>query len=199
MKKTIRLLFLPSLIFILSACEFVYNLHEIDPGKFFRSEQMSGPELEKTINKFGIRTVINLRGESTEKWFQEEAEVVQRLGVVHVNIPMSAGRLPHRQDLIELLEAYRHAPLPILIHCQGGADRSGEAAAIYQMIYMGKSKSEALQMLTPKYFHFEAKKPAKRYFIKEVWQGETWAYNDYDPCSGEYKFYDINDSNCAGN
>lgn len=174
------------------------NLHEVDPGALFRSAQLSGVEFEQLIKEKGIKTVINLRGVSTENWWKEEAAVMEKYGVVHVNIGMSAGRIPHRDDLIALLDTFKTAPRPILIHCMAGVDRTGEAAALYQMIYMGKSKTEALEMLTPKYGHFEIFKPAKIYFIKEVWQSERWAYEAYDPCYGDYKYYDKNNSKCTG-
>lgn len=173
------------------------NLHEIDEGKYFRSAQLSGEELESVIKEHGIKTVINLRGAKDVDWYREEAAVTERMGVTLISIGMSAKRLPHREDLIKLLDAFKTAERPMLIHCQGGADRTGEASAIYQMLYMGKTKKEALKMLTPKYFHIKKRMPAKRYFIKELWQGEDWAYNEYDPCSGEFKYYNPNDPACA--
>ncbi len=107
-----------------------------------------------------------------------------------INIPMSAGIIPHRKNLIKLLDAYASAERPILIHCLAGADRSGEAAAIYLQEYMGATKEESLEMLTLKYLHVERFKPAKRYFIREVYQGKEWAYNEYDPCEQTYSHYD---------
>ena len=75
------------------------------------------------------------------------------------------------------------------MHCDGGADRAGEASAIYQIEYMGKSSAEALEMLTLRYRHFSWWKPAMRYFI-ERYRGEDWLLNEYDPCSDEYDYYD---------
>ncbi len=75
------------------------------------------------------------------------------------------------------------------MHCDGGADRAGEASAIYQIEYMGKSRAEALEMLTLRYRHLSWLKPAKRYFI-ERYRGEDWLRNEYNPCSDEYEYYD---------
>ncbi len=200
MKRILSRLVLSAALFTtLASCDVVNNFYEVDEGKFFRSAQMSGEDFAKKIQEHGIKTVINLRGANPgEKWWQEEAEVMRAYGIVHINIPMSAGRLPHRRDLIELLDAYKSAPRPILIHCQGGADRTGEASAIYQMLYMGKTMEESLDMLHLKYRHIEKLKPAKIYFIKNVWQGEEWAYKEYNPCSGEYQYYDKNEGACSG-
>lgn len=182
-----NLLLLISFISLFSSC----NFHEVDEGKLYRSAQLSGKEFEKAIKKHNIKTIINLRGASPGKdWYEEEKEVAQKYNVHHIDIGMSAQRLPHREDLLKLLNAYQSVERPILIHCRGGADRTGEASAIYQMLYMGKTKKEALKMLTVKYFHLKKRFPAKRYFIKELWVDENWAYQDYFPCENDYLYYD---------
>lgn len=187
------------LLLLLSSCKLFNNFHEVESGKLYRSAQLSGKEFEQAIEALEIKTIINLRGESPDReWYQEEIAAAEKYNVEHISIGMSAKRLPHREDLIKLLDAFENAERPILIHCQGGADRTGEASAIYQMLYMGKSKKEALKMLTFKYFHLKKKMPAKRYFIDEIWQGDDWARNKYDPCIQEYKYYDQSGNHCQG-
>lgn len=174
------------------------NFHEIDRGRFYRSAQLDQKEFSHYIQKHGIRTIISLRGaEPEEKWYKEELAVSRKFQVEHHDIPMRAEEIPHRANLLKLLDLYKSAPRPILIHCQGGADRSGEAAAIYQMLYNNKSREEALEMLTFKYHHVEMFKPAKRYFISQIWQGEDWAYQSYNPCLGKYRYYDPKNPRCA--
>lgn len=176
------------------------NFHEVDPGNFYRSAQLYPWEIEEYVAEHGIKTVINLRGARPgSNWYDRETAVLEKLGAQQIDISMSASRIPHRADLLRLLEAYENAPRPILIHCRVGADRTGEAAALYQMLYMGKTKEEALKMLSFKYGHMEFVFPAKRYFIKEVWQGLDWAYNDYDPCTGEYDHYSPEDTSQCRN
>ncbi len=167
------------------------NLHEIYAGEYYRSAQLTKTQLSETINKHGIKTVINLRGAHVgEDWYDNEAAVAKSKGVELIDIGMSASRLPHRQDLIKLLDAFHQAPRPLLVHCQAGADRTGEATAIYLMEFKGKSKNEALKMLTVKYHHLEVAKPAKRYFIDKIYEDETWVRSTYDPCAADYKYYD---------
>lgn len=174
-----------------SACRLSANFHEVERGVFYRSAQLYKGELETAFQKLGIKTVINLRGEAPGKgWYKDEIEVSEKYGVRHISIGMSASRLPHRSDLIKLLDALRDSPRPILIHCKAGADRAGEASALYMLEYMGKSKKKALKMLTPKYLHLPAFMPAKTYFIKHVYQGEEWARLNYNPCNTQYKYYD---------
>src|SRR5690242_684397 len=38
------------------------NFYEVDPGKFYRSAQLSPTELKDVVDKYGIKTVISLRG-----------------------------------------------------------------------------------------------------------------------------------------
>ncbi|MBO9666814.1 MAG: tyrosine-protein phosphatase [Bdellovibrio sp.] len=173
------------------------NFHEIDRGRFYRSAQLDSKEFSHYIQAYGIKTIISLReAEPKERWYQDELVVSRKYGVEHHDIPMLAEMIPHRENLIRLLDLYKSAPRPILIHCQGGADRSGEVSAIYQMLYQGKSREESLKMLTWKYHHVEMFKPAKRYFISQIWQGEDWAYNDYHPCEENYRYYDKTTAYC---
>jgi len=162
----------------------------IEENKAYRSPQLTGKEFSEAIQRLGIKTIINLQGERPEEsWYVEEKKAAESAGIALVNIRMKPSRLPHRKDLLKLLDTFKSAKRPILIHCAAGADRAGEASALYQMIYMGKSREEALQMLTAKYYHNPQVTPAKRYFIREVWQDEEWAYNKYDPCVQKYKYY----------
>lgn len=168
------------------------NFHEIDAGKYFRSAQLSRDQFNKYIQKYKIKTVINLRGMNVDKkWYQQEMKAMaDNPGVEHFDISMSAARLPHPQDLIQLLEIFKNAPKPLLVHCQAGVDRTGEASAIYTQEYMGWSKKDSLKMLSVRYGHIKAFKPAKSYFIDHVYQGEEWAFQSYNPCQENYKYYD---------
>lgn len=188
-----KLTLLTLALLTLSACRY----GEVDSGALYRSPQPNEEQLEKAISEYGIKTIINLRGENPdEKWFQKEKKVADKHGVLLVNISMSARSLPHRSNLIKLLDTFRDAPKPILVHCKAGVDRTGEASALYQMIYMQYSKEEALKMLSPQWAHFEKNMPAKKYFVRDVWQGEEWARAHYYPCTANYKYYDKNNSEC---
>ena len=69
------------------------NLHTVVSGHIYRASQMSGPALERTIQRLGIRTVINLRGPCPDMdWYRDECQVTHRLGVSQEDIPFSAGQ-----------------------------------------------------------------------------------------------------------
>ena len=149
----------------------IANLHEVDPGRFYRSGQ------------------LNLRGyEPEDDWYQQEIRVAERNGVAHHNVRLSSSSLPQPEEIERLLSLYGEVERPILVHCHGGADRAGEASALYQIEYMGRSPEEALAMLSFPYRHLSWLKPAKRYFI-ERYQGEQWVRNGYEPCDPEHFHY----------
>jgi protein tyrosine/serine phosphatase len=181
---------LAGLAFAVAAVNCGSNLREVDAGSFYRSGQLGADRLRDTIDALGIKTIINLRGVRPQMgWYRDEVAVAREKGVRLISLRFGADRLPHRRDLVELLDALRDAERPILVHCRAGADRSGVASAIYQMEYMGRQKQEALEMLTLRYFHIAWLRPAKRYFI-ERYQGEEWARTRYDPCGPGYQYYD---------
>ena len=47
------------------------------------------------------------------------------------------------------------------------------------LLMKGKSKKDALKMLTPWYGHIPFIRPAKRFFIQKAWKGAEWAKNEY--------------------
>lgn len=170
------------LLVVTTGCRFA----EVDHG-VYRGPQPRAEDIEQAAKYYGLKTIINLRGEHPgSRWYDEEKAAADANGVTMINIGMSAREVPTRENLIKLLDAFKSAQRPLLIHCKAGVDRSGEAAAIYQMIYKGKSVDEALEMLSPKYGHFEGLMPAKRFFIKHVWKGEDWAYKEYEPCGLDF-------------
>jgi protein tyrosine phosphatase (PTP) superfamily phosphohydrolase (DUF442 family) len=107
------------------------NFHEIIPGCLYRSAQLTAPELRAAQERFGIRSVINLRGCCPdEPWYHVEAKVCRELGIEHYDLNFSAYLPPAPQELQKLLAALQNGPRPLLIHCRRGADRTGLASAI---------------------------------------------------------------------
>lgn len=157
------------------------NFHIVDPGNLYRSKQLSSKRLASYIKKYGIKTIINLRGEHAQKkWWRKELAISEKHNVLLYNIPMTAKKLTEKEKLQELLSIYKNAPRPILIHCQGGADRTGEAAAIWKLEHQNASKQEALKQLQRCYGHNKWSYPAKRFLIT-IWEGEHWLQHYYCP------------------
>ncbi len=192
-----KLLVLLSCLLLCMSFRFRANFHEVDKDKLYRAGQLNEEELKSIIANHKIKTIINLRGESqNSEWYEVEERLSAEHGIELVDIHMSAKYIPHKENLVKLLDTFENAERPILIHCKAGADRTGEASAIYQMEYMGKTKKQSLKMLTVKYHHVSIFKPAKRYFIKKLWKGVDWARNEYDPCVDKFRFYERTSEYC---
>ena len=186
------------LILFLSTCGFIYhastfrvikNFHVVEPGKFYRSAQLTGEEFEDVVRRYGIKTVINLRGSKPGQWwYDDEASALAKLGVRLESVGFFTEHVPSAVQLTKYTELLREVPRPILVHCRAGSDRTGEATAMYIMDYMNGSREQALTALTFQYLHVELFQPAKRYFI-EHYRGPEWAAHGYDPCSAEFRAY----------
>jgi protein tyrosine/serine phosphatase len=130
------------------------NFHITTPGEAYRSSQMDRDELESYIKKYGIRSIINLRGRrDSAGWYREENEVCRETRTRHYDLKLASDRAPSEGEIKELLKIYETAPRPVLIHCQAGADRSGLAAALWKMVVDGAPKSEARKQLSVIFGH----------------------------------------------
>ena len=130
------------------------NFHEVTPGVLYRSRQLSGSQLDHFIKKYKIKTVINLRGASPEaKWYLEEMKVVQKDTVSHLDIRLSALRYVPPQKVDSIMVVAASAARPILVHCQGGADRSGLFCAAWKLRYERASVERASHQLSFIYGH----------------------------------------------
>jgi protein tyrosine/serine phosphatase len=131
------------------------NVHEVVPGELYRSAQLSGPFLNEIVDRYGIRSIINLRGKNSGlKWYQDELAAATRKGITHIDIDMSASQEPSAATIDRLIAAYKTAPKPILVHCEAGSDRSGLASAIYELIIDHRPATEASKQLSFYYGHF---------------------------------------------
>ena len=134
---------------------FTHNFGVVSRGMVYRSAQMSGEDIRATISKYGIKTIINLRGVKREPWYAKEAKIAQELGVTLVDIGMRADKLPPPDEMKEMLRVFREGPFPILIHCRAGADRTGLASTVYRVVVKHDRFAKAVsENLTWRYGHF---------------------------------------------
>ena len=131
------------------------NVREVRAGRFYRSAQLSGSTLRSAIQRHGVRSVINLRGRSDKPFYRSERSVCRALSVAHYDVSLSTYHLPKPTEMRTLLDDFDHAPKPIMIHCQGGSDRSGLASTVYEVVYEGVPLDRAeKEELTWHYGHF---------------------------------------------
>ena len=112
--------------------DILYNFHWVVPGQAARAAQAYAGFLAPFLERRGIASVINLRGPNPDwRWWHYEKRISEKLGVRHFDVMLSSRRLPTRQMLVDLIAAFDAAPVPLLLKCSGGQDRTSFAAALY--------------------------------------------------------------------
>lgn len=133
---------------------FWTNEAEIAPG-VWRSNHPTKARL-KRLKARGLRTVLSLRGDPGAAHNATERIWCAELGLTLIQVGMSDKHAPKRATLLELIETFRQAETPLLIHCKSGADRAGLASAIYLMTMQGVPLPEARRMLSLRFLHLRA-------------------------------------------
>lgn len=150
---TLVLLIIPPCIYALYEIE-TGNFHTITSGEAYRSGQLDRNRLAYYIKAYKIKSILNLRGEKPgSKWYVEEMRTCAENSVMHYDVSLSAYSEPIEEDVRKLMTVFRSAPRPILIHCEGGADRSGLVSAMWKVVVDGEPKSEAEKQLFLLYGH----------------------------------------------
>lgn len=130
------------------------NFHVIVNGEAFRSGQMSAEQLARVIQKNGIKSILNLRGENpTTSWHRAEIATTAKWNVVHYDWGFGSGDELSVEKMNDLVALLRATPKPVLIHCQAGADRTGLASALYCYAVEKQKPEIAGQQLTVWYGH----------------------------------------------
>ncbi|MDH4438844.1 MAG: tyrosine-protein phosphatase [Rhizobium sp.] len=130
------------------------NFHEVLPGQLYRSAQLSGVRLAEEIDRYKIKTVINLRGTNPGRsWYDDEVAATAAHGATHIDFGMSARRDLTPEKTQALLTLLKTAEQPILVHCMSGADRTGLATVIFLQQVAGVDEEVAEWQLSPIYGH----------------------------------------------
>lgn len=134
---------------------YLGNIHVVEEGELYRSAQLDKEQFEQTIERYQIKSILNLRGDSPgEDWYDEEIAVSKTLDVKHFDYGIWASGIATPKQINDILKIVRAAPKPLLIHCNGGADRSGLVAALYLAEIEKRPVDEAAGQLSLIYGHF---------------------------------------------
>lgn len=130
------------------------NFATVVAGEVYRSNQPTPARLEVYEKAHGIRSIINLRGDSNgEDWYQQELASAKKLSIAHYDFAMSDREELSADRAKQLVALMEKAEKPLLIHCKAGADRTGLASALYLAKYAGSSEQDAEAQLSIRYGH----------------------------------------------
>jgi len=138
----------------LGALQLTGNFHPVVAGQLYRSAQPAAEDIAHYAKTYGIKTIINLRGENSGSlWYDAEIARAKKIGITHVDFGMSARRELTQAEAAELIAILERAAKPILIHCKAGADRSGLASALYVAAVAKLGETAAEQQISIRYGH----------------------------------------------
>lgn len=116
----------------------IKNFGVVD-GHIFRGRQPDEEDYA-ALKRFGIRTIIDLRGDA-KSWARQEAEAA---GLRYINIPMDDKDRPYDNQIAEFLKAVTNPDHgKVYVHCAGGRHRTGATIAVYRMAIEGWSAEDA--------------------------------------------------------
>ena len=132
------------------------NIHSIDK-QMYRSSQPSPKQLKLFKKKYGLKTIINLRGENGLSAYSLEKEACLKLNLELVNFRAYSRNPPESEEIKILISLFNNIEYPALMHCKSGSDRTGVVATLYRILYLKESVEEAFKKeLHWKYGHIKS-------------------------------------------
>jgi protein-tyrosine phosphatase len=159
------------------------RLRPVAEGKVYRSGCMTAAGLAHTIEKYHIRTVLNLMEEFPDPilsagYFDTrevpEKELCRKLGATMINLTVdltAANRVGKErpaaiENFLDLMD--NHETYPALIHCKAGLHRTGVIVAVYRMEYDGWTPHQAMRELKANGFGEFAATAANEYITQYI-------------------------------
>ncbi len=163
------------------------NFHTVVPGILYRSNHPTPGNLRAFTRRFGLKTLINLRGQAKNGSDALSREAAHKLGLAFHDMAFESRGAPHKDRILRLAGIINTMQAPALIHCKSGADRAGLVAGLFILIQGGTAK-QALRQLSWRYGHIRQSKTGILDSFFHLYQrtGEghkpflDWVREDYD-------------------
>jgi protein tyrosine phosphatase (PTP) superfamily phosphohydrolase (DUF442 family) len=122
------------------------NWDVVEPGKIYRSGQLSDRELRDKATQDKIAVIISLSADQGEGPKAEaERRLAQEMGIERWNLPLNGDGIgdPARySEAMQIIFQANHDGKAVLVHCHSGAQRTGGVIAVYQALVEHKSPSD---------------------------------------------------------
>jgi len=100
------------------------------------------------LKKMGVKTIVNLRN-----YHRDDARIAGT-GLQQSRLNMEPWHATDEESVRFLRVVTDTNNLPVFVHCERGADRTGTLCAIYRVAVCGWSKEKAIQEMTEGGFGF---------------------------------------------
>ncbi|MFN4262184.1 MAG: fused DSP-PTPase phosphatase/NAD kinase-like protein [Thioalkalivibrionaceae bacterium] len=167
----------------------LHNFHVVSSG-LLRSGQPSPRHLCRWLPRFGVKTVINLRGDEPDNpMVNAERVLLAHLGVRFESVRMLSRAMPSVATIERLYALAQQVPGPVWVHCKSGADRAGLAAALLVHWREGVALDNTQQLRLWPYWHYRWSKTGRLDAFIAAYRRDTaqsgkalidWVREDYD-------------------
>ena len=172
------------------------NFGTVIPGRLYRCNHPTPGRIRRLTRRYGLTTIVNLRGATGSGSYHLSRDQAQKLGVAYHDLSLESRGAPHRDRILRLLDIWRSAPGPMLVHCKSGADRAGLAAGLC-LLFEGRSAAEAMRQLSWRYGHIKQARTGilDAFFLRYQRDGEgrepflEWLDRDYDEAALRRDFH----------
>ncbi len=171
------------------------NQAEVLPGRLYRSNHPTPGHLAAAKRKYGLTTLINLRGRRHCGSDALSRAAAARLGLRHIDMAFESRGAPHRDRILRFHEIFRSLDGPALMHCKSGADRAGLASGL-AILFEGGTSTEALKQLSWRFGHWSSARTGilDAFFHLYATQAEgrlpflEWVRDEYDEAALKQDF-----------
>ena len=171
------------------------NHHDIGGG-MYRENQPSPTRIAEWA-EMGIKTNINLRGDSPKGFYLLEKEACEKHGITMIDFRVYSRDTHTPEKIRAAKELFESIEYPAVMHCKSGADRTGIMGVLYRHFHMGDTIEKAMEQLKFKYLHVKQGKTgmldfffndylkyAKTHGIEFI----DWVETVYDPADVKARF-----------
>ena len=171
------------------------NHHDIGGGMY--RENQPSPKRIAEWAEMGIKTNINLRGDSPKGFYLLEKEACEKYGITMVDFRVYSRDTHTPEKIRAAKELFESIEYPAVMHCKSGADRTGIMGVLYRHFRMGDTIEEAMEQLKFKYLHVKQGKTGMLdFFFKDYLEYKKehdiefidWVETVYNPADVKARF-----------